>query len=251
MKTILSRFGAYAVLALFAFIALFPILNIVTVSLRPSDQLLQRSLARIPEGAALDNGPELYFQLIDGLTAALTDFDRLLGYANTDRDSLDWQDATQRVASGQAAFTVMGDWALMAFGEPGATPPEHIVWSPVPGTDATFDLVIDAFTLPVGAEHPEAARSWLTTVASAQGQTVFSNAKGSLPARSDLGAATLGTYQRAALDSFSTDTVVPSLTHGAAVSAATLEAVTAAVADLGASGGDVATLQAALAAALA
>ena len=55
MKTILSRFGAYAVLALFAFIALFPILNIVTVSLRPSDQLLQRSLALIPEGASLDN----------------------------------------------------------------------------------------------------------------------------------------------------------------------------------------------------
>ncbi len=55
MKNVLSRFGGYAVLALFAFIAVFPILNIVTVSLRPSDQLLQRSLALIPEGASLDN----------------------------------------------------------------------------------------------------------------------------------------------------------------------------------------------------
>ncbi len=55
MKTVLSRFGAYAVLALFAFIAIFPILNIITVSLRPSDQLLQRSLAIIPEGASLNN----------------------------------------------------------------------------------------------------------------------------------------------------------------------------------------------------
>ena len=55
MKTAFSRLGAYAVLVLFAFIALFPILNIVTVSLRPSDQLLQRSLALIPEGASLDN----------------------------------------------------------------------------------------------------------------------------------------------------------------------------------------------------
>ena len=55
MKPVLSRVGAYAVLALFAFIAVFPILNILTVSLRPSDQLLQRSLALVPEGASLDN----------------------------------------------------------------------------------------------------------------------------------------------------------------------------------------------------
>ncbi|HEX8299746.1 MAG TPA: carbohydrate ABC transporter permease [Rubricoccaceae bacterium] len=55
MKSVFSRLGAYAVLALFAFIAVFPILNIITVSLRPSDQLLQRSLAFIPEGASLNN----------------------------------------------------------------------------------------------------------------------------------------------------------------------------------------------------
>ncbi len=55
MKNVLSRLGGYAVLTLFAIIAVFPILNIITVSLRPSDQLLQRSLALIPEGASLDN----------------------------------------------------------------------------------------------------------------------------------------------------------------------------------------------------
>ena len=55
MKTLFPRLGGYAVLALFAFIAVFPILNIITVSLRPSDQLLTRSLAVIPEGATFDN----------------------------------------------------------------------------------------------------------------------------------------------------------------------------------------------------
>ena len=55
MNALFSRVSAYAVLALFAFIAVFPVLNIVTVSLRPSDQLLTRSLAIIPEGATLDN----------------------------------------------------------------------------------------------------------------------------------------------------------------------------------------------------
>lgn len=55
MNALFSRVSAYAVLALFAFIAIFPVLNIVTVSLRPSDQLLTRSLALIPAGATLDN----------------------------------------------------------------------------------------------------------------------------------------------------------------------------------------------------
>jgi arabinogalactan oligomer/maltooligosaccharide transport system permease protein len=62
MKTILSRFGSYAVLALFALIAIFPISRILTISLRPSDQLLSRSLAVIPEGASLANYRELLFE---------------------------------------------------------------------------------------------------------------------------------------------------------------------------------------------
>ncbi len=62
MKTVLSRFGSHAVLALFAFIAVFPISRIVTISLRPSDQLLSRSLAVVPEGASLDNYRTLLFE---------------------------------------------------------------------------------------------------------------------------------------------------------------------------------------------
>jgi arabinogalactan oligomer/maltooligosaccharide transport system permease protein len=55
MNTLLSRLGSYAALALFAFIAVFPITRILTISLRPSDQLLSRSLSLIPEGASLEN----------------------------------------------------------------------------------------------------------------------------------------------------------------------------------------------------
>jgi len=47
--------GAYAVLAVFAFIAVYPITQIITISLRPSDRLLSTSLALIPEGATLAN----------------------------------------------------------------------------------------------------------------------------------------------------------------------------------------------------
>lgn len=47
--------GTYAVLLAFAFIAVYPITQIITISLRPGDQLLSTSLAFIPEGATLDN----------------------------------------------------------------------------------------------------------------------------------------------------------------------------------------------------
>jgi arabinogalactan oligomer / maltooligosaccharide transport system permease protein len=46
---------AYGILAAFAFLAVYPISQIVTISLRPSDQLLSTSLALIPDGATLDN----------------------------------------------------------------------------------------------------------------------------------------------------------------------------------------------------
>ncbi len=50
-----SRLGSYAVLLLFAFIAVYPVTNILTVSLRPGDALTSRSLALIPDGATLEN----------------------------------------------------------------------------------------------------------------------------------------------------------------------------------------------------
>ncbi len=47
--------GTYAVLILFAAISIYPVTRIVTISLRPGDQLLSTSLALIPDGASLRN----------------------------------------------------------------------------------------------------------------------------------------------------------------------------------------------------
>lgn len=55
LSRLASRLGSYAVLLLFAFIAVYPVTNILTVSLRPGDALTSRSLALIPDGATLDN----------------------------------------------------------------------------------------------------------------------------------------------------------------------------------------------------
>lgn len=58
-KKIAGMVGSYAAIALFAFIAVYPILYIFTISLRPGDQLLSTSLQVIPDGATLNNYREL------------------------------------------------------------------------------------------------------------------------------------------------------------------------------------------------
>ena len=52
--------GTYVVLVLFGFFALYPISQIVTVSLRPGDRLLSTSLSFIPENASLANYRALF-----------------------------------------------------------------------------------------------------------------------------------------------------------------------------------------------
>src|SRR5690606_26661024 len=163
-------------------------------------------------------GPDAYTGLWDGttdwagakVTAALETFEVLLGYTNTDRDGLDWPDATQRVMDGQAAFNVMGDWAVAAFEEAGKAEGTDYIYFPVPGTHGVFDFLADSFTLPVGAPHPDGAKAWLETVGSLEGQVAFNKAKGSIPARTDADPTEFSPYQQTAITSFAEDTIVSS-----------------------------------------
>jgi len=47
--------GIYVILLVFCAITLYPLLNVLSVALRPGNQLFSTSLAIIPEGATLDN----------------------------------------------------------------------------------------------------------------------------------------------------------------------------------------------------
>lgn len=57
-----SKIGAYAVLTLFALFAVYPVITVFSISLRPAGQLLSKSLAIIPEGATLDSYRRLFFE---------------------------------------------------------------------------------------------------------------------------------------------------------------------------------------------
>lgn len=200
-------------------------------------------------------GVDGYSGLWDGTTAwdgadvtsALGTFEKLMSYTNTDRDGLDWPEATQLVMDGQAAFNVMGDWAVAAFEEADKKAGTDFTYFPVPGTDGVFDFLADSFTLPVGAPHPDGAKAWLETVGSLDGQTAFNKAKGSIPARTDAKPSDFSEYQQTAITSFGQDKIVSSLAHGAATPIAWLNKISEATSKFTTGATDLAGFQAELA----
>lgn len=167
-------------------------------------------------------GPEKYNQLWSGelswddpeVTKSLENFAKALEYTPSDASSLTWQDASQLVINGDAAFNVMGDWAEGYFKELKKTPKTDFGWTPVPGTSGTFQFLSDSFVLPVNAPHPDAAIAWLTVAGSKEGQDAFNPVKGSIPARSDADKSLYDEYLQSAMDDWSKDTIVGSLAHG-------------------------------------
>ncbi len=102
--------------------------------------------------------------------------------------------------------------------------------------------------MPKGAPNRETAIAWLTLAGSQAGQDAFNPLKGSIPARTDGDRSLYDEYLLSAMDAFASNTIVPSLAHGAAASegwvTAFNDAMTLFVSDL-----DVAAMQTALVAA--
>ncbi|MBP1702695.1 MAG: putative transporter substrate binding protein [Chloroflexi bacterium] len=167
-------------------------------------------------------GPEAYNGLWDGTTdwgspevkTGLENYAKALGYTNTDAGSLSWQDASQLVVDGKAAYNVMGDWAQGFFQELGKQPNTDYGWAPVPGTSGTFQFLSDSFVLAVGAPHRDEAIAWLKVAGSKEGQDAFNPVKGSIPARSDADKTLYNVYLQSAMDDWASNTVVGSLAHG-------------------------------------
>jgi len=169
-------------------------------------------------------GPTKYKGLWTGATPwtgpevreALATFAKLLDYVNTDHAALTWDEAVQYVIDGKCAMTIMGDWAEGYFKARGLTPNREFGWAPSPGTEGSFIALSDSFGLPRGAPDRDAAVKWLTVAASREGQDAFNPKKGSIPSRTDGDRSLYDEYQRSAMDSYRKDTIVGSVTHGAA-----------------------------------
>lgn len=177
------------------------------------------------------------------VTTALGHFETLIGLTNTDRDGLDWTDATQMQIDGTAAYSVMGDWAVASFQQADLKDGEDFGYFPLSGGEGIFGFLADSFTLPVGAPNPDGAKAWLDTISSQEGQVGFSLAKGSIPARTDVDTGEFPAYQQTAIASYAEDAISPSLAHGAATPVAWLNKIADATSKFTTGASDVAGFQ--------
>ncbi len=150
------------------------------------------------------------------VVAVFETFGKVLSFANTDSAGLSWQQATDRVVKGEAAFNVMGDWAA---GYMATTlklaPGTGFWWVPSPGTSGTFMMLSDSFGLPSGVKNRTAALNWLKLLGSKKGQDIFNPLKGSIAARLDSDLSIYNAYLQAAAKDWKSNTIVGSLVHGA------------------------------------
>lgn len=149
-------------------------------------------------------------------------FGQILDCSNIGVDSagLSWQQAVDKVVSGEAAYNIMGDWAAgYMMTTLGLTPGEGFGYRPSPDTAGNFLWLSDSFGLPIGAPDRDNTIAWLEELGSLAGQNAFNPLKGSIPARTDAVAAAPGLYSRysqsAAVD-WASNRLVGSLVHGVA-----------------------------------
>jgi glucose/mannose transport system substrate-binding protein len=117
------------------------------------------------------------------LLATLHHVARILDYSNADAASLGWDDAVERVLTGRAAMTIMGDWAKGYLTNSGSNFDFGEI--PSPGAAGAFVFATDTFGLPKRASQRAGAIELLKVFGSKEGQDAFNPLKGSLPARTD------------------------------------------------------------------
>jgi len=168
-------------------------------------------------------GPEKWDQLWAGklswkspeVIEAWKLFGEVIKYTNADAPSLSWQQATDMVVQGQAAFNVMGDWAAGYMAttlklEPGV----GFGWAASPGTNGLFVMLSDSFGLPVGCPNRENAIAWLKMLGSREAQDIFNPLKGSISARIDSDMSLYNKYLQSAAADWRTNVIAGSLAHG-------------------------------------
>ena len=172
-------------------------------------------------------GPERYLGLWNGTTSfedadvrqAVETDGRLLDYLNADHAALSWDQAAEKLIEGGCAFYSMGDWVYGELIDNGLRENVDFGWVAHPGTENTYLMVSDGFTLAEGAPHPEHARNMLRVMGQKEVQEAFNLKKGSICARTDCDRSRFGEYLNWAMDSYEGGMLVPTVIHGSAAPA--------------------------------
>jgi glucose/mannose transport system substrate-binding protein len=157
---------------------------------------------------------KLAFDSAEGVQAWVL-FGKVLEFTNDDASSLSWQQATDMVVDGRAAFNVMGDWAAGYLSTTKKlNPGSGFGWVPSPDNGGMFMFLADSFGLPNGSPHRDNAIAWLALLGSREGSDAFNPLKGSISARTDSDLSKYNDYAKSAAADFGKNRIVGSLAHG-------------------------------------
>jgi glucose/mannose transport system substrate-binding protein len=149
-----------------------------------------------------------------GVKTAVEEYVTLLGEVNTDHSALTWDQAAVKVAQGDCAANLMGDWAYGELLNKGFTENKDFGYVAMPGTSDIFDFVGDAFVKPAdNAPNPQGEDAWLSLLLDPKVQADFNLKKGSTPVRTDVPLDNFPPYQKQAATDFRTKSIVSSLAH--------------------------------------
>lgn len=189
------------------------------------------------EAVALgQGGPEFYAKALVQLDPAaiasptmekvLATFKRIKPYTDKNAPGRDWNLATGLVIKGEAGMQIMGDWAKGEFLAAGKKPGRDFVCLAAPGAVKTFSYNIDSlamFALKKDA-NVKAQKDLAAAVMGAEFQESFNLAKGSIPVRQGVKLDRFDDCAKASAADFAATakagTLLPSVAHGMAVSAA-------------------------------
>lgn len=192
--------------------------------------------ATLFEAVALSvGGPEFYKQALvqhdfgamkgDTMKAVFERYYQLLDYADLDSDLAEWNQATDKVIDGQAAFQFMGDWAKGEFAANNKKPGEDYLCVPVPGTTNQFLFNIDSFAIfdlrnKANPENEKAQDDLVLNIMGDGFQKTFNQNKGSIPARTDMSMSGFDLCANISMSEFiaaaDNDALLPSIAHGMA-----------------------------------
>jgi glucose/mannose transport system substrate-binding protein len=207
-----------------------PALGVGDQAIFASAQLFENTLLGVV-------GPQGWMDLFSGkmkwddpkVKEAMKHFAKMQDYVNPDHSALSWDQAIGALIEGKVAFSSMGDWADGEFIKANKKEKEDFGWVSHPGTDGSFIIVADGFTLAKGAPHKEATIAWLKSIGSKEAQEAFNPLKGSIPARTDVDKSKFDGYHQWSMNSFANDKLLPSVVHGEAAPAAFQQALNDAV----------------------
>jgi glucose/mannose transport system substrate-binding protein len=158
------------------------------------------------------------------MNKVLTTFRKVKGFTDKNAPGRDWNLATAMVIKGEAGMQLMGDWAKGEFLAAGKTPGKDFICVAAPGTAKDFTFNIDSFIFfkLKNDANIKAQQDLAAAVMSPAFQEVFNLNKGSIPVRLNLPMDKFDDCAKLSSRDFvasaRSQTLVPSIAHGMAVS---------------------------------